>query len=210
MQIPAFSLRKPVRALVSAGALSAALSAAPAVLLAACAPCGPRTRKTQAANPCVAKNPCAAKHPCAGKGGCGAKHPCAAKNPCASRNPCAASNPCAAAKLNPCVLKAIQRPAHYRPYQGQQADLVAEGKALFADTKLSSNGLSCQSCHVGGGAYQASFAQPYPHPVAMASENGFEAIHADEMVQLCMVKPMAAQPLAWDSKALAALTAYVL
>lgn len=38
---------------------------------------------------------------------------------------------------------------------------------------------------------------------------GRDPIHLDEMIQGCMVMPMAAPPLAWDSKELAALTAYV-
>ena len=45
--------------------------------------------------------------------------------------------------------------------------------------------------------------------MAMATEMGLKQIHADEMVQLCMVRPMEAKPLAWNSKELAALTAYV-
>jgi cytochrome c len=38
---------------------------------------------------------------------------------------------------------------------------------------------------------------------------GLKQIRMDEMVQICMVVPMAATPLPWDSKELAALTAYV-
>jgi cytochrome c len=37
---------------------------------------------------------------------------------------------------------------------------------------------------------------------------GLKQVSLDEMVQFCMVVPMAAKPLAWDSKELAALTAY--
>jgi cytochrome c len=106
-------------------------------------------------------------------------------------------------------LKAIKRPANYKPYRGKSAELIATGKALFSDTKLSTNGLSCNTCHQNYGAYQPTFAKPYPHAVAMATEMGFKQVQADEMVQLCMVRPMAAKPLAWNSKELAALTAYV-
>ena len=38
---------------------------------------------------------------------------------------------------------------------------------------------------------------------------GMKTVHADEMVQLCMVTPMAGKPLDWKSKELAALVAYV-
>ena len=99
----------------------------------------------------------------------------------------------------------ITRPAGYKPLVGD-TDL---GEKLFNDTKLSTNGMSCASCHANHGAFQASFAKPYPHTVAMAKEQlGRKTVHLDEMVQGCMVMPMATKPLPWDSKELAALTAY--
>lgn len=100
----------------------------------------------------------------------------------------------------------VTRPAGYQPMAGD----AAAGEQLFNDTKLSTNGMSCASCHANHGAFQASFAKPYPHTVAMAKEQlGIRKIHLDEMVQACMVMPMAAQPFPWDSKALADLTAYM-
>jgi len=106
-------------------------------------------------------------------------------------------------------VKAVMRPANYRPYQGKQKALIKEGKALFSDTRLSSNGMSCNTCHDDNGAFQATFAQPYPHYVQMSDERaGVKAVHLDEMVQFCMVVPMAAKPLSWNGKKLAALTAY--
>lgn len=99
----------------------------------------------------------------------------------------------------------ITRPAGYKPQAGD----AALGEKLFNDTKLSTNGMSCASCHANHGAFQASFAKPYPHTVAMARDQlGRKTVHLDEMVQGCMVMPMAAKPLPWDSKELAALTAY--
>lgn len=38
---------------------------------------------------------------------------------------------------------------------------------------------------------------------------GLAQIRVDEMVQVCMVVPMASRPLPWGSRELAALTAYV-
>ena len=56
----------------------------------------------------------------------------------------------------------------------------------------------------------ASFAEPYPHAVAMAKDRaGLDQVTAAEMVQLCMVIPMAAEPLDYGSLELAALTAHV-
>jgi cytochrome c len=99
----------------------------------------------------------------------------------------------------------ITRPAGYKSLVGD----AALGEKLFNDTKLSTNGMSCASCHANHGAFQASFAKPYPHTVAMAKDQlGRKTVYLDEMVQGCMVMPMAAKPLPWNSKELAALTAY--
>lgn len=127
----------------------------------------------------------------------------AAGNPCA-KNPCA-KNPCVAMpKLDP---KLITRPHGYKPATGD----AKLGEALWSDTKLSTNGLSCNSCHANHGSFKETFAIPYPHTVAMARDQaGVKTVHLDEMIQACMVMPMAAKPLPWDSKELAALTAYTL
>jgi cytochrome c len=92
-----------------------------------------------------------------------------------------------------------------------RSTLVTKGEALWNDKSLSSNGLACSSCHVGNvAAFKTTFKEPYPHQVEMASDmGGLEAIDADGMVQLCMLVPMKAEILPWDSEELAALTAYV-
>ena len=91
--------------------------------------------------------------------------------------------------------------------------MLARGEALYYDTSLSSNGLACASCHGSDGqdtGYQATFQQPFPHRVAMAANQfGMSEVHADEMVQICMVAPMAAEPLAWGGEELTSLAAYV-
>jgi len=98
------------------------------------------------------------------------------------------------------------RPAGYKSRAGD----AAAGERLFNDTRLSTNGMSCASCHANHASFSDSFAKPYPHTVAMASDQlGIKTIHLDEMVQACMVMPMAAKPLPWNSKELADLTAYM-
>ncbi|PJC11465.1 MAG: cytochrome C peroxidase, partial [Comamonadaceae bacterium CG_4_9_14_0_8_um_filter_60_18] len=47
----------------------------------------------------------------------------------------------------------VTRPAGTHLAKGNHAELVALGKKLFSDTKLSTNGLSCNSCHFGGNSY---------------------------------------------------------
>lgn len=101
---------------------------------------------------------------------------------------------------------ATVRPIGYKPVKGD----ASGGKVLFNDTKLSTNGMACASCHANNGAFSASFAKPYPHTVAMARDQlGRKSVHLDEMIQVCMIMPMAAKPLPWNSKELADLSAYV-
>jgi len=101
------------------------------------------------------------------------------------------------------------RPKNYKPYRGNNAELVRYGKKLFSDTRLSSDGMSCQTCHADNASFQSTFAQPYPHYVQMTDDRaGVKSVHLDEMVQFCMVVPMASKTLPWNSKKLAALTAY--
>jgi len=119
----------------------------------------------------------------------------------------AAGNPCAG---KPEIdAKSITRPQGYKPYAGDHKELAKAGEKLWNDTKLSTNGFSCNTCHQNHGAFQESFAQPFPHRVAMARDKaGMKTVHLDEMIQACMVMPMAAKPLPWNSRELAALTAY--
>lgn len=119
---------------------------------------------------------------------------------------------CAGAMAQPhsTMVQQITTPQGVSLYQAKSLeDLLGRGKALWQDQKLSTNGLSCQTCHQGGRGFKPSFATPYPHTVAMAKGMGMDPISAVEMVQLCLVVPMAGKPLPWSSKDLAALTAYV-
>lgn len=57
--------------------------------------------------------------------------------------------------------------------------------------------------------FEPTFAQPYPHFVAMAKErSGLNQIHLDEMIQLCLVASMASEPIIWNSRMMAAMTTY--
>lgn len=101
---------------------------------------------------------------------------------------------------------ATVRPAGYKPKVGDPT----AGEKLFNDQKLSTNGMACATCHANNASFSDSFAKPYPHKVAMANDDlGIKSIHLDEMIQACMVMPMQAKPLPWNSKELADLTAYV-
>jgi cytochrome c len=126
-----------------------------------------------------------------------------AANPCAPKVGAASS---AKPEVDP---KLVLRPKGSKPAQGNQAELIKLGKTLYESTKLSTNGLACQSCHANNENFAPTFSKAYPHEVAMAKDKGGVAkVQLDEMVQFCMVVPMQAKPLRWDSRELAALTAY--
>ena len=141
-----------------------------------------------------------------------------AANPCAPKsvnsgaaNPCtpqAAANPCAGKpEVDP---KRVLRPKGTSLGGGNHAQLVERGRALFNDVKLSTNGMSCMTCHTDNGNFAPSFGTPYPHKMAMAAErSGIESIRLDEAIQFCMIVPMQAKPLPWSSRELAGLTAYL-
>ena len=135
--------------------------------------------------------------------GAGTANPCAAAaNPC---NPC---NPCGGGgKIDP---QEVLRPAGTGLHAGlSHGDLLKMGGALWNDRGLSTNGLACGVCHQNNGNFNDTFAKPYPHRVAMPHiMAGADKVALDEMIQFCMLQPMAAEALPWDSPELAALTAY--
>lgn len=150
-------------------------------------------------NPCMAKNacnPCSA-NPCAVKNAC---NPCAA-NPCAMKNPCGA-NPCAAKQ--PCSAK-----MKITPIRGTKiksfAEAIAYGEKLWKNPKLGNSNLSCNTCHIGGLSFNKSFTKAYPHYVKMPDD----IVNLTQMINFCMVNPMKAEPLAWHSVEMTALSAYV-
>jgi cytochrome c len=114
----------------------------------------------------------------------------------------------ACASIDPAL---ITREAGKEPYQAPREELVKAGAELWKDPSLGNSGLSCDNCHMMNAQFKKSFKQPYPHEVAMVNNMAGDVgeITAAQMVQFCMLAPMEAEPLPWDSKELAALAAYV-
>lgn len=105
----------------------------------------------------------------------------------------------------------ITRPAGVPPFVGVSAELETLGAKLFADENLSTNKMSCNTCHADFGSYSEGFKSAYPHRMGMAVDMfGVEKVDAEQAVQACMLLPMEAKILGWQSRELAALTAYVL
>ncbi len=104
----------------------------------------------------------------------------------------------------------VIRPSGVSPALLPTTEALRRGEALFSDKRLSTNDMSCITCHADLQSFNDSFGRPYPHKVQMAQDMaGLDEVNAETMVQFCMLVPMAAQPFAWSSPDLAALTAYV-
>lgn len=104
----------------------------------------------------------------------------------------------------------VVRPEGTRPAMLPQAEAVAMGERLFNATSVSTNGNACATCHAGLQNFNETFRAPYPHFVQMAKDTvGLDVASIETMIQICMLAPMAAQPLAWDSRELTALSAYM-
>ena len=116
--------------------------------------------------------------------------------------------PAAAQTIEPAK---VTRPAGTKPFAADPATLLAIGHKRHDDTSLSRNGRSCNTCHTPEDSYNPTFNKPYAHFVqSVKAKTGLEEITAEGMVQFCMISALDAQPLAWDSEALAALTAFVI
>jgi cytochrome c len=111
------------------------------------------------------------------------------KNPCSPKN---VSNPCA-----------VKPPLRKKGFKNQ-AKAIKAGKILWGDTKLGTSGLSCNSCHANGMQLNLDKVGPFPHYVAMPKD----VVTLDQMINYCMVNPMKAEPLPWDSRELTAMAAY--
>ena len=123
----------------------------------------------------------------------GEKNPCG-KNPC-GKNPCA-KNPCAA---NPCAMK----PKGIRKKTiTDNAKLMEMGDKLWNDTKLGTSGMACGTCHPDGSGLKSD---PFPEYIKMAND----ILTLDQMIGFCMMNPMKAKPLSWNSEKMTAIAAYI-
>jgi cytochrome c len=105
----------------------------------------------------------------------------------------------------------VTRPAGTKPFAAETAKLLELGTARHGDVTLSTNGRSCNTCHLEEDSYNPTFNKPYAHYVqSVKLKTGLDEITAEGMVQFCMISAMNAKPLPWDSETLAALTAFVL
>ncbi len=153
-------------------------------------PCNPCSmQKGMKQNPC---NPCGMKvkgNPC---------NPCSMQkgmkqNPC---NPCGMKgNPC-----NPCNASGVKRIRHEQVKDLKA--LIKRGEKLWNNSALSSNGLNCMSCHSGNRILR--FDKAFPHYVKMPDD----IVTFDQMVNFCLINPMASSEINPDSADMTAFAAY--
>lgn len=105
----------------------------------------------------------------------------------------------------------VVRPAGTIAATAGHDELLTMGETLWSDKALGNSNLSCAACHKNNvKRFKKTFLEPYPHKVKMAKKKAkLDEVTTEGMVQLCMVVPMKAEPLPWDSKELAALSLYI-
>ena len=111
------------------------------------------------------------------------------KNPC-GKNPCEAN----------AQMKSSSMPIRKKTAT-DKTKLMAMGEKLWNDTKLGTSGLACATCHPDGKGLKKS---PFPKYIKMAND----MLTFDQMVNFCMMNPMKAKPLPWNSVQMTALAAY--
>jgi len=95
------------------------------------------------------------------------------------------------------------------------AKSVENGKKLFSDTSLGTNGSACIFCHMEGGTKEGkmqdmvipawdNLAAKYPKYFKMAER----VFTLDQVVNFCVVNPLKGKALAWDDQKLTDLPAY--
>ncbi|MBI5971450.1 MAG: hypothetical protein HY884_09890 [Deltaproteobacteria bacterium] len=107
------------------------------------------------------------------------------------KNPCMAKNPCAAKNI----------PIRKNPVKDPAA-LKETGEKLWLSVALGTSGASCSTCHPDGAGLKK---EPFPKYIKMPDD----IVTVDQMINFCMLNPMKGKPLAWNSREMTALAAYV-
>ncbi len=81
-------------------------------------------------------------------------------------------------------------------------EAIALGEKLWNDTKLSTNGKKCTTCHANGTLLKLDKA--FPKVIQMAGG----VLSLEQMINFCLTKPMAGKPFPSDSPELTAMAAY--
>ena len=80
--------------------------------------------------------------------------------------------------------------------------LARYSERLWKDTSLGTSGKACATCHPDGALLKP---EPFPRLIKMAGD----ILTLEQMINFCMVNPMKAKPLKWNSKEITALALYI-
>jgi thiosulfate dehydrogenase len=87
-------------------------------------------------------------------------------------------------------------------WSAQFQQVVAQGRALWTDGKLGSNGVACAQCHPNA-------ANTHPETYPKFQKQIGKVITLPEMINWCLRNPLEGQPLALDDPKMTAMVAYV-
>lgn len=87
-------------------------------------------------------------------------------------------------------------------WEGEYMSVVKEGRRLWTDPKLGTNGVACAQCHPN-----AANTHPETYPKFQKQLGKVAAI--PEMINWCIRNPLEGNPLAIDSNAMTAIQAYI-
>jgi thiosulfate dehydrogenase len=80
--------------------------------------------------------------------------------------------------------------------------VVKQGRALWVDGKLGTNGVACAQCHPNG-------ANTHPETYPKFQKQLGRVATLREMINWCLQQPLEGKPLALDSKKMVAIEAYL-
>jgi len=87
-------------------------------------------------------------------------------------------------------------------WTGQFMGVVAQGRALWTDGKLGTNGVACAQCHPNA-------ANTHPETYPKFQKQIGKVITLPEMINWCLRNPLEGRPLALDDPKMTAMVAYV-
>ena len=87
-------------------------------------------------------------------------------------------------------------------WTAQFMEVVTQGRALWTDGKLGTNGVACAQCHPNA-------ANTHPETYPKFQKQIGKVITLPEMINWCLRNPLEGQPLALDDPKMTAMVAYV-
>jgi cytochrome c len=92
---------------------------------------------------------------------------------------------------------------------------IMNGKALFGDASLGTNGKTCNDCHTAGGTMEGKMGKMVIKPFYEVNEKypmywmmANKVMTLDQVINWCIMTPLQGEPMKWDDQRLADLAAY--